>query len=88
MTIVLAVMVMPGNSSPNKAMIATHLKDYTQTTANSTLMAGLNDLYQESLQFDLFKWCFKGALIALYIGFIGFLVLKKMGLLNSKLKRF
>jgi hypothetical protein len=51
-------------------------------------MAGLNDLYQESLQFDLFKWCFKGALIALYIGFIGFLVLKKMGLLNSKLKRF
>jgi hypothetical protein len=49
----------------------------------------MNNIYNEALELDMLRTCLKGVILTLYVGFIVYLVLKKMGMLTSnKLKRF
>jgi hypothetical protein len=49
----------------------------------------MSDVYSQSLELDMVKNCLKGLIVAVYVGFIIYIVLKKMGILASKkLKRF
>jgi hypothetical protein len=66
---------------------ATRIKEFSEI--NKELARTMSDVYSQSLELDMVKNCLKGLIVAVYVGFIIYIVLKKMGILASKkLKRF